>query len=330
MKKLLLLTTLPLVAFLSSFAGNQQAASLSNFNDSTKQENINPRAGFRNLFEEGNTAEFAVKLNPKAVSFVEDYKDTYTQKLTNMKTWGKRYFDIYDEVLSRYGLPTELKYLSVIESELKANAKSWVGARGPWQFMPQTARELGLRVSGKVDERTDFKKSTVAAARYLNQLYNIFGDWLLVIAAYNTGPGNVLSAIKKSGTRNFWELQNYLPAESRNHVKKFIATHYIMEGDGGVTTLTKAERAQHLEENGIEAGEGNELQQISGKYNSTAITQVLNMSAADFNRLNPGFDKEMANSGNYNLRLPAEKMQQFQTSRNQILEASVRAMLAMN
>jgi membrane-bound lytic murein transglycosylase D len=107
--------------------------------------------------------------------------------------------------------------------------------------MPETAKLLGLKVSTKYDERTNYRKSTKAAAIYLKDLHREFGDWLLVLAAYNCGPGPVHSAIKTSGSRNFWKLQNYLPAESRGHVKKFIATHYYFEGQGGVTTLTKAE-----------------------------------------------------------------------------------------
>jgi membrane-bound lytic murein transglycosylase D len=100
-----------------------------------------------------------------------------------------------------------LKYLAVIESELKPTATSWVGAVGPWQLMPATARLLGLKVSHKVDERTNYQKSTHAAAIYLKDLYTEFGDWLLVIAAYNGGAGNVYSAIRKSGSRNFWKLR---------------------------------------------------------------------------------------------------------------------------
>src|SRR5690606_4422797 len=100
---------------------------------------------------------------------------------------------------------------------------SWAGASGPWQFMPSTARDFGLVVKPGQDDRRDYIKSTHAAAQYLLQLYRKMHDWLLVIAAYNGGPGRVYEAIKKSGSRNFWELQHYLPEESRNHVKKFIA-----------------------------------------------------------------------------------------------------------
>ncbi|RYY39507.1 MAG: lytic transglycosylase domain-containing protein [Chitinophagaceae bacterium] len=335
MKKLLLLTTLPLVAFLYSFAGADQGPRdfERSLNDSiVKEASANPKGGFKDLFE-GQSADgsfFNVQLNPKAVSFVQDYMESNSNKLTNMKSWGRTYFDLIDKVLAEHKLPSELKYLAVIESDLKTSATSWVGAAGPWQLMPQTARELGLRVGKKVDERRDYKKSTNAAARYLNDLYSVFNDWLLVVAAYNGGPGNVNKAIAKAGSRNFWDLQYYLPAESRNHVKKFIATHYIMEGDGGVTTMTRTERADYAQQV-VETTPvaGVQTTTVSGKYNGNIIALTLGMDAATFNKLNPAFDKQLAQNGTYDLRLPAEKMHAFAEARNQILEQSVKAALSL-
>ncbi|TCZ73653.1 lytic transglycosylase domain-containing protein [Flaviaesturariibacter aridisoli] len=332
MKKLLLLTTLPLVAFLSSFAGNEQGP---REYDATGTDTVvkaagAPKGGFKDLFESQNAdgSFFNVQLNPKAVSFVQDYMEVYSNKLNNMKSWGRTYFDLIDKVLAEHKLPSELKYLAVIESELKTSATSWVGAAGPWQLMPQTARELGLRVSKKNDERRDYTKSTHAAARYLNDLYNVFNDWLLVVAAYNGGPGNVNQAIRKSGSRNFWDLQYYLPTESRNHVKKFIATHYIMEGDGGVTTMTRNERADYaVQVSEPVAVAGVQSTVVSGKYNALVIAQNLGLDAATFNKLNPAFDKQLSEKGSYELRLPADKMQAFAEARNQILEQSVKALL---
>jgi peptidoglycan lytic transglycosylase D len=182
-----------------------------------------------------------IRLNVHAVKFVRAYNEGNTEDLEKIRQRGDRYFPMMDSVFTRYHLPTELKYLSAVESELKATAVSRVGAVGPWQLMASTARDLSLKVKGKNDERKNYYKSTVAAAKYLRDLYNQFGDWPLVIAAYNSGPGKVLTAIKKSGSRNFWVLQNYLPAETRGHVKRFIATHYYFEGYGSITTLTKAE-----------------------------------------------------------------------------------------
>ena len=187
-----------------------------------------------------------VKLNKKGVKFVKNYIRKSNKRLYKIKKRSTIPFEIIDSVFDRYGLPAELRYLAVVESELKPSATSHVGARGPWQLMPETAEILGLKVDETCDERTDYYKSTPAAARYLKDLYAEFGDWLLVLAAYNGGPGPVYHAIRRSGSRNFWVLQRNLPAETRVHVKRFIATHYYFEGHGSVTTLTRAERISYL------------------------------------------------------------------------------------
>jgi membrane-bound lytic murein transglycosylase D len=291
-----------------------------------------PKDGFKDLFVKG-TAEAGLntaKLNPRAISFVQDYTEKMGDQLTKMKSWGKPYFDIMNNILAQHGLPTELKYLSVIESALKSYAVSWAGAVGPWQFMPATARTLGLRVSKRLDERTDFHKSTHAAAKYLTDLYGLYGDWLLVIAAYNGGPGRVDAAIRKARSKNFWDLQYYLPTESRNHVKKFIATHYIMEGEGGITTLTKKEGEEFLmiaiETTVVDA----ETLNITGKYHSMVISQFLKMNYAEFSRLNPNFDKVLAVNGSVDLKLPSDKMLAFQANKPQILEQSIKLLLTMD
>ncbi len=291
------------------------------------------------LFEASSSGSSnGIRLNPRAVSFVEDYMDENSKDLLKMKDWGRPYFNMMDAVFTSHGLPAELKYLAVIESELKNSAKSWAGAVGPWQFMPGTARTLGLKVNNKVDERTNFVKSTRAAAVYLKDLYKEFGDWLLVIAAYNGGPGNVYSAIRKSGSRNFWVLQGYLPNETRNHVKKFIGTHYIFEGQGGITTLTKAETAeqisavsQFLSNRNLSSTEleSSRTIKVSGKYHSQVISKNVLMDINEFNRYNPNFDKVMATAENsYELKLPADKMDLFVTNKYQILNESVQLLLS--
>lgn len=186
-----------------------------------------------------------IKLRKEAQKFADSYLAKNAQLLQRIKEKNPGYFRIMDTVFRKYDLPMELKHLAIVESELNPKARSRVGAVGPWQFMPATARILKLKVSGRTDERTNFYKSTVAAAKYLRDLHAIFGDWLLVIAAYNSGPGPVFKAIKKSGSRNFWKLQHFLPEETRGHVKKYISTHYFYEGKGGVTTLTKYEADMH-------------------------------------------------------------------------------------
>lgn len=194
------------------------------------------------------SASNQVQLNKNAITFVAGYIKKNSEGLVKIKERSSSPFKTMDLVFRKYGLPVELKYLAVIESELKATAVSRVGAVGPWQLMPVTAKLLGLKISAGNDERKQYGKSTKAAALYLRDLYSEFGDWLLVMAAYNCGPGPVYKAIRKSGSHNFWKLQAYLPGESREHVKKFIATHYYFEGNGSVTTLTKAENTKRSQE----------------------------------------------------------------------------------
>jgi membrane-bound lytic murein transglycosylase D len=189
-----------------------------------------------------------VQLNKQASVFVKSYLKREEESLTKVKERSRSYFKLIDTIFTKYGIPLELKYLAVVESDLKTTALSRVGAKGMWQLMPVTARQLGLKITRKYDERTHAYKSTVAAAKYLRDLYNTYGDWLLVLAAYNGGPGKVDHAIRKSGSRNFWVLQKYLPAESRGHVKRFIGTHYYFEGKGSIATLTKSEAAAYRKE----------------------------------------------------------------------------------
>jgi membrane-bound lytic murein transglycosylase D len=302
---------------------------------STTAKSTDLQTGFDDLYTWTSGTSNGVKLNARAVSFVQDYMESHSRKLEKMKSWGRPYFNMIDGILVSHGLPKELKYLAVIESELKPGAVSWAGAVGPWQFMPGTARGLGLKVNKKVDERVDYRKSTHAAARYLKDLYNEFGDWLLVIAAYNGGPGNVYSAIRKSGSRNFWNLQYYLPAESRTHVKKFIGTHYIFEGEGGLTTLTKQEATEQLGASSLllrqltqDEMDSMESLSISGKYHSSVIAKIVLMEIGEFHRYNPQFDKIMANSTAYELKLPAEKMALFVANKYQILNESVQLLLS--
>ena len=188
----------------------------------------------------------AVQLNTAATKYVKQFLKKNDEELQAAEKRSTTYFKIIEPVLEKYGLPVELKYLAVVESGLKPSALSHVGAKGPWQLMPATARDLGLKVSKKYDERTHYYKSTVAAAKHLKDLYNEFGDWLLVIAAYNSGAGPVYKAIKKSGSRNFWKLQYFLPAETRGHVKRFIGTHCYFQDENSLTMLTKSETTAYL------------------------------------------------------------------------------------
>lgn len=207
-----------------------------------------PAISFNTIQMDGSSQKFIdsvsapkISLNNHAFPFVKKYMKENSACLDVIKQKSTSSFATIDDIFAKYGLPVELKYLAVVESEMNSRAVSKVGAVGLWQLMPATAKILGLKITLKYDERKNFKKSTRAAAIYLRDLYSQYGDWLLVLAAYNCGPAPVNAAIRKSGSRNFWKLQYHLPGESREHVKKYIATHYYFEGEGSVTTLTKAE-----------------------------------------------------------------------------------------
>ncbi len=166
-------------------------------------------------------------------------------------------FKMIEEIFSANAIPAELRYLAVVESKLDNRIVSSAGASGLWQLMPQAARSFGLRVNGKADERKNNYKSTVAAARCIRYLHNLFDDWLLTVAAYNAGPGRVQTAIKKSGSRDFWKLEKFLPAETRKHVRKFISVHYFFEGHGSLVTMSHEETSRHI--SAVEAFCGNNL-----------------------------------------------------------------------
>jgi membrane-bound lytic murein transglycosylase D len=292
------------------------------------------KGGFSNLFTTAVLGDGVngARLNPMAISFVQDYINRNRKGFLTMKEWGRPYLEMMDAVLAQHGLPKELKYLAVIESGLKYNNISRSGAVGPWAFMPAAAKEYGLKMTKHNDERLDYYKSTHAAANLLTDLYARYGDWLLVIAAYNGGPGNVDKAIRKSGgTKDFWALQYNLPNQSMNHVKKFIATHYIMEGEGGVTTVTKNEMKDLLVNNvsNLKEDELNNSMtySITGRFNSAVILKYIDLDKASFDRYNPGFDNKIALEAKYELRLPAIKMNIFIEKRYEILNESMQLLL---
>jgi membrane-bound lytic murein transglycosylase D len=298
---------------------------------------IDDKKPFANLFlynKAVSNKSYQSQINPRAISFVDEYIKKQGKSLEKMKVWGKPYFDLYDQILINYGIPKEMKYLSVIESHLGAGGISWAGAVGPWQLMPGVAKEYGLQVGGYWDQRTDYFKSTHVAARIMKKLYTEFDDWLLVVASYNCGNGCVRSAIRRAKSKDFWQLQYFLPEETRNHVKKFIATHLIFEGAGGFTTMTAAEVAQAKTQIKntpltLSAAElaGSALIEVSGRFNSLVVANELQINIQQFNAWNPGFDKALAAGEKYAMRISKDKEAVFLAKKNQLLLASVRAII---
>ena len=240
--------------------------------------------------------------NQVVKSYIEMYSTRRREQVSYMLALGDYYFPMFEEALDRHGLPLELKYLPVIESALNPIAVSRAGATGLWQFMLRTGKSYGLEVNSLVDERRDPYKSTEAAVKYLKDLYTIYGDWNLVIAAYNCGPGNVNKAIARSGgKRDYWEIYYRLPKETRGYVPAFIAANYIMNHftDHNICPAHTYDNSLTLDT--IHVSEQIHLEQISG---------VLNIPLSEIKRLNPQFksDRIPGNVKPYALVLPSDKM----------------------
>lgn len=187
----------------------------------TKEDYINRLSRLPNVME--------MVYNDVVQKFIDRYSGRLRHSISYMLGASNFYIPIFEEALEMYQLPLELKYLPIIESALNPTAVSRVGATGLWQFMIGTGKQYGLQVNSLVDERRDPVKSSYAAARYLKDLYKVFGDWNLVIAAYNCGPENINKAIHRSnGDKDYWKIYPYLPKETRGYVPAFIAANYIM------------------------------------------------------------------------------------------------------
>lgn len=232
---------------------------------------------------------------------IEMYAGRRRDQVSFMLALGEYYFPMFEEALDREGMPLELKYLPVIESALNPTAVSRAGATGLWQFMLRTGKGYGLEINSLVDERRDPYKSTQAAVKYLKDLYTIYGDWNLVISAYNCGPGNVNKAIARSGgKRDYWEIYNLLPRETRGYVPAFIAANYIMNhySDHNICPARTYDSTLALDT--VHVNEQIHFEQIAG---------VLSIPVSEIKRLNPQYKKDMIPGDKmYALVLPTEKM----------------------
>lgn len=190
------------------------------------------------------------------------------------------YFPMFEKYLDQYDIPLEMKYLAIVESALNPTAKSGVGATGLWQFMYPTGVQYKLKVSSYVDERQDPVRATIAACAYLSDLYTIFGDWDLALAAYNSGPGNVAKAIKRSGGyRNYWNIRPFLPKETASYVPAFYATMYLFEYQTAHDLVPEAPQIRFFETDTIQIKQTVSFDQVSEKTAiSSALIQFLNPS----------------------------------------------------
>ncbi len=231
------------------------------------------------------------------------------------------FFPLYEKMLAQYELPDELKYLSIVESALNPRAVSRSGAGGLWQFMPGTGRDMRLYQDEYIDERMDPVKSTEAACKYLRDLYRIFGDWHLALAAYNCGPGAVKRAMRRSGGDSFWSVYNQLPKETRSYVPLFITTTYFMHhaGDHGIFADT------------LEAVIPNDTIQISGYFNLETFAKQSTMLLADLQKLNPALNTTILPeyTDRYSLRVPRQQYAYFSSRRQVIMDSASQLPVAM-
>ena len=236
--------------------------------------------------------------------YIEKYVVSQRLTISVMLGLQRFYVPIIEEVLDFYGLPLELKYLPIIESAFNPQATSRAGAVGLWQFIASTGRYYDLEINSLVDERRDPIKSTWAAARYLLDMYRIYNDWELVIAAYNCGPGNVNKAINRAGgERNFWKIYPYLPHETRGYVPAFIAVNYAMN---------------YYCEHGIRAmkskmPEATDTVMVEHNLHVEQLIEMLNIDRATVKALNPQYRGDVI-PGDWKpcaLRLPLKKVTEF-------------------
>jgi len=249
--------------------------------------------------------------------FVKQYINVYTNQrrtqTSRMMGLADYYFPMFEEVLDQFDLPLELKYLAIVESALNPRAKSWAGATGLWQFMYNTGKEYDLKVSSYVDERMDPYRATVAACRYFQESYNIYGDWSLVLASYNSGRGNVNKAIRRSGGhKNYWRIRRFLPKETRSYIPAFIAVCYAMNYAPEHRISIAKPRMSHYQVDTIEV-----KHQIDFEY----LAASLDMSITELEFLNPSYKISVIpniKGRNYYLSLPIDKMGVFVANEKEI------------
>ena len=256
---------------------------------------------------------FVIEYNPALENVIKSFLKNRTKSFERQMALAEYYFPLFEEKLSKYNLPLEIKYLAIVESALQPKAKSKVGAGGLWQFMPATGKQYKLNISTYVDERHDPIKSTEAACHYMMNMYAIFGDWSLVLASYNCGPGNVSKAIRRSGGKtDYWEIRKYLPRETANYLPAFLATMYIYEFKKEHGLVPKKAEMTYFETDTVMVKQAMTFKQLS---------DLLDISEAQLEYLNPIYKSKYIPSIDdeyFYLRLPKNKIGIFVSNEEKI------------
>lgn len=256
---------------------------------------------------------FNIEYNPALENVIKSFLARRKPAYERLMAISEYYFPMFEEHLAKYDVPLEIKYLAIVESALNPKAKSRVGASGLWQFMYPTGKQFNLEVNSYVDERFDPLKATEAACQYLSSLYKIFGDWSMVLASYNAGPGNVSKAIRRSGgSQNYWNIRKNLPRETANYVPAFLATMYIYEYQKEHKFEPKKAPVTYFETDTV---------MVKRKMTFTQISQLLDISIEQIEFLNPIYKLDIipyqTDKAHY-LRLPKNKLGLFVSNEDKV------------
>jgi membrane-bound lytic murein transglycosylase D len=257
------------------------------------------------LNELNTNSEIAFDYNDATLAYVKLFSNNRREMMSRMMGLAELYFPLFEEKLAEYDLPKELKYLAIIESALNPMAKSRSGAVGLWQFMPPTGKLFGLAVNNEVDERRDPYEATIAACKYLKELYGYFGDWHLALSAYNAGPGTLRKAIKKSGgITNYWKLRPYLPKETQGYVPAFTGAAYVMNFGREHNICATDARFEFHDLIRVD---------VTNDFTFNHLAEILDISADDLKYLNPAYKNELVTikTNPHTIYLPKDKLSDF-------------------
>ncbi len=256
---------------------------------------------------------FNIEYNPGLENIIKSFLKNRKKSYERLMAISEYYFPVFEEALARQNVPLEIKYLAIVESALNPKAVSRVGATGLWQFMYQTGKQYNLHIDSYVDERSDPLKSSEAAAQYMSNMYKIFGDWDLVLASYNSGPGNVAKAIRRSGGRqNYWNIRKYLPNETAGYVPAFLATMYIYEYHKEHGIVPDRALVKHFQTDTIH---------IKRQLTFKQLSEMLDIPVAQIEMMNPSY--KLKTVPNYSdkkhyLRLPQDKVALFSANEDKV------------
>ncbi|MFV8334897.1 LysM peptidoglycan-binding domain-containing protein [Flavobacterium sp. RSP29] len=256
---------------------------------------------------------FNIEYNQGLENIIKSFLKNRKKSFERLMGTSEYYFPLFEEALAKQNVPLEIKYLAIVESALNPKAVSKMGATGLWQFMYQTGKQYGLKIDSYVDERSDPLKASEAAAQYMTNMYKIFGDWDLVLASYNSGPGNVAKAIRRSGgQQNYWNIRKNLPKETQGYVPAFLATMYIYEYHKEHGIVPNRASVKHFATDTI---------MIKKQMTFKQISDLLDVPVAQLQVLNPSYKLNVIpfyHDENHYLRLPQEKIAVFASNEDQI------------